>query len=81
MDARRAVLQRVLHQAPGSIRELADEAGLAHSTLLRAETGERGITPETVTAVLAALRRWAARCEDLARDLEAAEPEEGTGDE
>lgn len=68
-----AVLRRVLDESPGSIRELAREAGVSHVLLLAVRDGQRRLTPETQEAVVAALRRWAERCEDLAESLEAAE--------
>ena len=69
-------LRKILQDAPGSIRELADEAGLAHTTLLRAESGARSLTPKTIEAVVTALRKWSERCATLADILEAAEPKE-----
>lgn len=69
-------LREILQDAPGSIRDLADEAGLAHTTLLRAESGARSLTPKTIKAVVAALRKWSERCASLADTLEAAETKE-----
>lgn len=78
--SQQAVLRKILRDAPGSLRELAEEAGLAHTTLLRAESGERRVTPETVRAVVGALRRWSGRCDALADALEAAQREEEAED-
>lgn len=80
MESQRAVLRRIIRDAPGSLRELAEEAGLAHTTLLRAESGERGVSPETVRAVVAALRRWSGRFDGLADALEAAQRDEEDDD-
>lgn len=79
MESKRAVLRRVLESAPGSIRALAREAGLAHVTLLKVRDGDRNLTPERWADVVAALRRWEATCGDLADALEAADPSPSPG--
>lgn len=76
-----AVLRRVLDESPGSIRELAREAGVSHALLLAVRDGQRRLTPETREAVVTALQRWAERCEDLAEALEAADLTPGDYDE
>lgn len=73
MKDMRVVLRKVLDETPGSIRELAREAGVSHPLLVAIRDGDRRLTPETQEALAAALRRWAERCEGLAEDLEAAE--------
>lgn len=67
------VLQTVLDQAPGSIRDLAREAGVSHSLLVAVRDGDRRLTPRTRDRLVEALRTWAGRCEGLAEELEAAE--------
>ncbi len=64
--------RRTLRDAPCSLRALAREAGLSHSTLLRARDGELPVSPAIVEAVVDALRRWGKRCAKLADELEAA---------
>lgn len=81
MEEARAVLRTILDEAPGSIRELAREAGISHPLLVAIRDGERRLTPETRDAVAAALRRWAERCEGLAEALEAAETRTSDGEE
>lgn len=68
------VFQRVLREAPGSIRELAREAGVNETLLRKVRDGKRRLTRETQQAVVNALQRWSGRCEELARALERYEP-------
>lgn len=70
MSGGEAILRRVLEEAPGSIRELAREAGVSHVLLLGIRDGRRRLTPETRDAVAGALRGWAGRLEELADELE-----------
>ena len=67
-----AAFRRALRDAPCSLRALAREAGVAHSTLVRARDGDMAVTPAIVDAVVEALRRWEEKCSTLADDLEAA---------
>ncbi len=69
-DERLAVFRRVLDEAPGSIRALAEAAGVSHALLVRVRKGDRGLTSDTVQAVAAALRAWGDRCHALADALE-----------
>lgn len=64
------VFRRVLDEAPGSIRALADAAGVSHALLIRIRQGDRSLTPETVHAVVRALWDWGDRCHSLADALE-----------
>lgn len=59
---RRTALRRALAATPCSSRKLAQAAGLTQSTITRALTNERPLTPDTAAALEAALRRWAAAC-------------------
>lgn len=72
MDRVRAELKRVLEQAPGSIRELARAAGIAHVTLIQARRGDFQLGEDRVRAIVKVLRRWSKRCADLADRLETA---------
>ena len=72
MEETRAVLRRILEDAPGSIRAIAREADVSHALLVAIRDGDRRLTPRTREALTAALRRWADRCERLAEDLESA---------
>lgn len=55
-------VRRALAEAPGSLREIAREASVDHSTLVRIRSGKRGATREVAQAVADALGRWANRC-------------------
>jgi len=64
-------IRRALAEVPGSLRAVARETGVAHSTLVRILNGERSATPEVVEALADALGRWAEQCssaEGLLRD-------------
>ena len=64
-------VRRALAQVPGSMRALAKEAGIPHSTLVRIKQGQLGASPAVATAVADAFGRWADRCssaEGLLRD-------------
>lgn len=64
------MIRRVLEEAPGSIRELAREAGVSHSLLVAIRDGQRRLTPATREALATALRRWSERLEALAEQME-----------
>jgi len=68
----RTALRRALAGAPCTLRELARAAGVAHSTLLRIQTGERPASPAVAARVAGALRTWGTRCTALADALERA---------
>lgn len=67
------MLQRILRDAPCSIRALAREAGVNETLLRKIRDGERRLTADTRDAVVAALRRWEDTCGSLAGDLETAD--------
>ncbi len=75
METQRAVLQEILERAPGSIRELAREAGLTHAALTQARDGLIRLTPESIDKLAVALARWGQTCVELAHRLKTAEPE------
>lgn len=62
--------------APGSIRELADEAGVSDTLIRLVRDGDRRLTPATRDALADALRRWGARCEAAAEGLASADVDE-----
>ena len=62
MSQREEAIRRALAEVPGSLRAVARETGVAHSTLVRILNGERNATPEVVEALADALGRWADRC-------------------
>jgi hypothetical protein len=73
----RAVLRDVLAEAPGSIRELAEQAGLSHAALIRARDGEIDLTAESLERIERALRRYAERSAKLADRLSEARTRKG----
>jgi predicted transcriptional regulator len=73
----RAVIRAAVQQAPGSIRELAREAGLSESALRQVRDGEIDLTADSVRRIIRALRRWSRTTADLADRLEAALEREG----
>lgn len=69
-------IEEAIETAPGSIRELAREAGVSDSLLRHVRDGRRRLTSDTKTALAAALRRWSDRCRKAAAGLDpSAEPE------
>lgn len=79
-DALRETIRQVLEEAPASIRALAREAGVDHSTLLKERDGKRPLPNGRPAELAAALRRWSDRCARLADRLEAATPDEEDAD-
>lgn len=73
MNQGQATIQRILRDAPCSIRKLAHEAGLSDRLLRQIRDGERRLTDDTRAALIAALRRWEDSCAELADALEAVE--------
>lgn len=76
-------LAEAIERTPGSIRELAREAGRSEALLRHVRDGRRRLTGETRAAVVSALRRWADRCEEAAAALDgsaAPEPRKGRMD-
>lgn len=76
----RDALEDAMEETPGSIRELAAEAGVSDFLLRAIRDGDRRLTEETRAMVVAALRRWSERTDDLADALEAAELEPRGGE-
>jgi hypothetical protein len=67
--AREEAVRRALELIPGSIRALAEEAGLSEGLLRKIRDGERRATQTTVEALADALSRWASRNSEAARIL------------
>lgn len=61
-----------VRSVPGSVRELAAEAGVSDTLIRLVRDGKRRLTSETGAAVAAALRRWAERCRTAAEAVESA---------
>jgi ribosome-binding protein aMBF1 (putative translation factor) len=65
-------VQEALKDAPCSMRSLADEAGVAHSILVRVQNGTRAATPDVAEKLAAVLEQWGARCTRAAKSLRVA---------
>jgi transcriptional regulator with XRE-family HTH domain len=62
MPTLQEVVRFALAEVPGSLRAIAREAGVPHSTLVRIRQGDRDATREVAEALADALGRWAADC-------------------
>lgn len=71
------LIGRVIEEAPGSIRELAREAGVSHVLLITIRDGKARLTPKTRKALATALRRWSERLEGLVELLNEGEDKDG----
>jgi len=69
MDRVRAVIREVLERAPGSIRELAREAGISPTALQRVRDGDFRLSPKLLNRLADALERWGGTCRDLAAEV------------
>lgn len=65
-DPLTTAVRRALRDAPCSVRALAREAGVPHSTLVRIQAGDLNASPALADAVARALLTWASRCEHAA---------------
>lgn len=66
---REDAVRRASELAPGSVRALADEAGVSEGLLRFIRDGQRSATPAVVEALAAALERLSERHADAARIL------------
>lgn len=69
--AQRTAIRRVIKYMPGSVRALADQSGVAHSTMLRIKAGTHTLSPAANKRLRTALRSWGKTCYELADTLEA----------
>ena len=65
-------LRRAIRRAPCSIRALAREAGVSHTTLSSIFAGTARATPNVAAKVMAALDYWSQGCYVEARNVETA---------
>jgi plasmid maintenance system antidote protein VapI len=72
-DALTDAVARAIEHAPVTIRELAREAGVPDSTLVRIVSGERRATAAVAEEVARALERWSNGCERDARRIREAQ--------
>jgi transcriptional regulator with XRE-family HTH domain len=65
----RALIQRVLDEAPFSMRQLAEEAGLSYDAIRSWAADRRTPRLENLEHLAAALRQRASRLDDLAAEI------------
>jgi hypothetical protein len=70
MDDLTAAVVQALWRAPGSLRALAREAGVPHTTLTQIRTGRLGASPVVAARLGRALARWGRRCGRAAERLQ-----------
>ena len=73
-------VRRALKNTPYSLRALAREAAVPHSTLVRIGSGSLRASPAVADRVAKALRAWGAQCARLAQDVELALGMPGVGE-
>jgi plasmid maintenance system antidote protein VapI len=66
-------VKEAVERVPCSTLKLALAAGVPHSSLSRAFSGERAITPAVAAALAATLDRWAHDCQRSARAIRQAQ--------
>lgn len=67
--ALRLLIQRVLEEAPFSMRQLAEEAGISYDAIRSWATERRTPRPESVQQLATALERLGHRLQGLAGEL------------
>lgn len=77
MSERDEAVRRAVDHWPGSIRALAQEAGISDRLLRMIYEGKRSATPATVRGLAAALERFGRRVEEARNALEVTDPESG----
>jgi len=74
---REDAVRKALELNTGSMRALAEEAGVTHGLLRMIRDGERSATPATVEKLAAALERWSERTTEAAHVLRQSLTERG----
>ncbi len=64
------VVRLAIRRAPCSLRALAREADVPHSTLVRIKQRTLNASPETARKLASALQRWGEACQSAASDLQ-----------
>lgn len=81
MKETEAVLRKALDATPGSIRALAEEAGVSERLLRMIRDGDRRLTSDVRAKLVVALRTWEEDCGAAADALEAVDLTPGGDDE
>jgi hypothetical protein len=79
-DRLSAAVRRALENTPYSLRALAREAAVPHSTLVRIGSGSLRASPDVANRVAKALRAWGSQCAKFAQDVEQAIGMPGAGE-
>jgi hypothetical protein len=69
VDPLTAAVRRALRDVPCSIRALAREAGVSHSTLVLIKGGSLNASVEVADAVSRSLFTWGERCGRMAAEI------------
>jgi len=70
MTHRHNIISQVLDTVPGSLREIAREAGVSHTLLSHVRTGKRNATTALLRALVNALDGWGDKCRTGSAKLE-----------
>jgi hypothetical protein len=65
-----AAVRRALRGTPFSLRALAREAEVPHSSLVRIQAGQLNASPDMAASLARALRKWGRQCNRLAATIE-----------
>jgi hypothetical protein len=65
-------VREAIEKAPCSLRRLAEDAEIPHSTLVRIRDGSLNASPAVVERLMGALAMWAERCDEGQRELKRA---------
>jgi transcriptional regulator with XRE-family HTH domain len=74
------LVQRVLKEAPFSMRQLADAEGLSYGGVRGWAMGNRTPTPDNIRRLAEGIRKQSERLAELATELDAATAAEGDGE-
>jgi transcriptional regulator with XRE-family HTH domain len=70
MRDRNQIIAHVLDTVPGSLREIAREAGVSHTLLSHVRSRKRNPTPALLRALMKALDGWGEECRAGSAKLE-----------
>lgn len=76
-DSLTTAVREALRKAPCSVRALAREAGVPHSSLVRIQAVQLSASPTLAHSMAKALRKWGDRCDQLAGAIEQAATRKG----
>lgn len=68
-NARTRAVRRAIMMAPVSLREIAREAGVPHTTLVRIKGNKLGASKDVADSVATALEQWSGELSDVAGEI------------